>query len=421
MRLARDLALLVVPFVIPLYLSPLFAGAYWAGAMAAQWVEDRLFGTVDHSFVWMLGGCFGLSYAVATLVPGTIASILAGIACFIILLWLQSLWEKLTGLRIERSPVNSGVAEAEPIARSGTSAWGGPAPVTPEGENLRVLSSHEIAMGGPLIWDYLLPDGSVILGAGSSTGFSKDGQYFVSPRPSRGEWGLLIYDRRRHILYRSQDAAPFWEIDFVSATTVSGRHSPLTSNRAYAITIDELIAKSEREEMIEVADLKIPPKDWAYMCDRRQASLPEGPEGGPNVTAAPYLPASLMALEAPLDLLYYPMAELVIDGVASELLISMQYPDLVWRSDARAFACFARRKDRRSEGGYWVWHAAGGWREIRRGHDIGSIRPYASREGLAGLDSDHLTVAWTLAQPELGYGSFGRLSSYAHAPLEIGG
>ncbi|WP_429818103.1 hypothetical protein [Ensifer sp. B1-9] len=420
LRLVLNLAFLVVPFVIPLYLPLPFAIAYWAGAMAAEWIEDRLFGKVDHTFVWMLGGCFGLSYAVAMLMSGTVASVLAGVACFLLLLWLQSLWEKRTDMRIERTP-EPPIAAAESDARSDNSAWGSPVPVTPEGESLRVLACHEIAMGGPVICDYLLPDGSVILGAGSSTGFSADRQYFVSPSPSRGQWGLLIYDRRSHILYRCDDATAFWEIDLVTETTITGRHSPVTSNRTYSAQIAELIAGAEKEQMVTVVDLKIPAKDWADICDRDEASLPAGPAGVPDITSIPYLPDSLMALEAPLDPLYHPMAELVVDGVTSGLLISTRYPDVVWREDANAFACFANRKDHRDESGYWSWKTANGWREIAKGHDIGANRPYASRDGLAALDPDHLAVGWTLAQPELGYSRFGRLSSYAHAPLEIDG
>lgn len=294
LRLALNLAFLVVPFVIPLYLPLPFAVAYWAGAMAAEWIEDRTFGKVDHTFVWMLGGCFGLSYAVAMLMAGTVASVLAGVACFLFLLWLQSLWEKRTGMRIKRTP-EPPTADAEPIARSDNSAWGRPVPVTPEGESLRVLACHEIAMGGPVICDYLFPDGSVILGAGSSTGFSADGQYFVSPSPSRGQWGLLIYDRRSHILYRCDDVTAFWEIDLVTETTITGRHSPITSNRTYTAQIAELIASAEKEQMVTVADLKIPAKDWAYICDRNGASLPAGPAGAPGITSIAYLPDSLMA------------------------------------------------------------------------------------------------------------------------------
>ena len=104
--------------------------------------------------------------------------------------------------------------------------------------------------------------------------------------------GLLIYDRRSHILYRCDDVTAFWEIDLVTETTITGRHSPITSNRTYTAQIAELIASAEKEQMVTVADLKIPAKDWAYICDRNGASLPAGPAGAPGCAPRGRAPAA---------------------------------------------------------------------------------------------------------------------------------
>jgi hypothetical protein len=427
-------ALSIAPFVIPLYLPLPLVIANWILAMLGEWVENRLRGKVDDTYMWMLGACFGLSWAMAKLVPGTLAGIGAGIACFCFLLWLQSLWTRLAGLKVEvglrvdrdaSEPLRAGVGplcvEARPAPVTGASAWGGPAPVTPEGGTLRVLSCGEFAMGGPVSCEYLFPDGSVILGVGASTGFSPDGRYFVAPIPSRESWGLLIYDRRDRLIYRCREALSFWEIDLVDDTTVRGRSSPNTSNKTYVARIDDLIARSSKEGMVAVRDLWIPEKDWEHIHRQRDRSFPAAPEGGPAITFVPHLPPSLMALEAPLDPIYYPKAELVVDGVASGFLISPNYPEAVWRDDGRALVCEADAKDGNEESLYRLWTAEDGWRSLRRGRDLHDDTPPASRYRLSGVDAACLTVDWRLLQPMLAHDSFGQISGYGHSPLEIDG
>lgn len=426
-------ALYIAPFVVPLYLPLPLVIANWVLAMLGEWVENRVRGQVDDTYMWMVGACFGLSWAVAELVPGTLAAIGAGIACFCALLWLQSLWKTLLGLKVEAGPRFDREAsaprqatpellcrETRPTPVTGASAWGAPAPVTPEGEALRVLSHGEFAMGGPVICEYLFPDGSVILGAGASTGFSPDGRYFVAPIPSRESWGLLIYDRRDRLLHRCREVDRFWEIDLVDDTTVQGRSSPNTSNKTYAARIDDLIACSSREEMVAVRDLWIPKQDWDHIHRQRDSSFPATPEGGPVITLVPHLPPSLMALEAPLDPIYYPKAELVVDGVASGFLISPNYPEAVWRDDGRALVCEAEAKDGDKESRYHLWTAEDGWRSLPRSRTLRGNHPPASRDKLSGLDAACLTIDWQLLQPMLAHDSFGQIDGYGHSPLEIG-
>lgn len=427
-------ALYIAPFVVPLYLPLPLVIANWVLAMLGEWVENRLRGQVDDTYMWMVGACFGLSWAVAGLVPGTLAAIGAGIACFCVLLWLQSLWKRLAGLKVEAGPRFDREASAprraasEPLYRemrpapvTGASAWGGPAPVTPEGETLRVLSHGEFAMGGPVSCEYLFADGSVILGAGASTGFSPDGRYFVAPIPSRERWGLLIYDRRDRLLHRCHEADRFWEIDLVDDTTVYGRDGRPGSSRAYAARIEELIARSSREEMVAARDLWIPEKDWEHIHRQRDRSFPAPPAGGPAITLAPHLPPSLMALEAPLDPIYYPKAELVLDGVASGFLISPHNPQAVWRDDGRALVCEAEAGDGNGESLYRLWTAEGGWRSLPKGRDLHDSIPPAYRDKLSGVDAACLTVDWELFQPSLAHESFGPIHGYTAAPTEIGG
>lgn len=420
LELGIRLVLLVVPFVLPVFLPLSLAIAYWVATLAAEWVENRLAGKVDRTFIWVFGGAVGISVAAVRPVPGIVVAVIAGVALFLCLLLIHKGWEKLAGLRIDRAPAGPRLTEVERAPSTGPSAWSTPAPVTPEGEAVRVLSCGEIAMGGPVVCDYLFADGSVVMGGGASTGFSPDGRYFVTPAPSRENWGLLIFDRRRRILHRCSQANMFWEIDLVGEMTVTGRYSPLTSDRSHMALIDDLIAHSSRERLIEVGDLGIPETDWNVIRARQQVSLAQPPAGGPKIAVVLELPASLKALEAPLDPLYSPRGELFVDDAPSGLLISMTSPQLVWRSDAQACVCeVAPRKDA-GRSGDWLWEAGRGWREIPAGLDLRSDWPPATRK-LGALDTSCLVVEWTLSQPRLGYDGFGPISSYTHAPLEIGG
>lgn len=430
LRLAWDLiafiARFIAPFVIPLFLPLPLAVAYWLLAMLGEWVENRLRGQVEYTYGWMLGACFGLSLAVAKLVPGTLLGAGAGIACFCVLLGLQGLWKKLLRLKVEigrgadRAASEPLCVEAKPASVTGASAWDVPAPVTPEGETLRLLSFGEFAMGSPLGCDYLFPDGSVILGVGASTGFSPDGRYFVSPMPSRESWGLAIYDRRDRLLHRCREALSFWEIDLVDDTTVHGRDGQPGSSRAYSARIDALIAHSSTETMVQVADLWIAETNLAHIR-QQQTPFPPPPEGGPAITLLPQLPPSLMALADPLEPLYRPKAELVVDGVASGFLISLRDLEAVWRDDAGAFACEAEVKGGDAEHVYCLWTADIGWRRIPKGRNLHDDRPSALRDGFSALDADHLMIDWGLYQPKLAHDSAGPIDGDTPWPLEIGG
>ncbi|MFK3781426.1 hypothetical protein [Agrobacterium sp. NPDC089420] len=347
--------------------------------------------------------------------------ILAGVASFLCLLVVHEGWKKLAGLTIRKGPDGPRVTAVDPVPFTGPSAWSGGAPTTPEGETVRILACGEFVMGGPVICDYLLPDGSIILHGGASTGFSPNGRYFVTPSPSRREWPLLIYDRRRHILHTCDVDSKFWEIDLVGDMTISGRESPLVSNQSWSATIDDLIEHSTHEKMIDVADLKIPEKHWEHIRKRHEKDFPR-PQGseGPATSWRLHLPTSLRALEDPLDPLQNPRAEIVIREEESGLITPMGFPVIVWRNDSRAFVCVAKPKGG-GENSWWLWDDQKGWKQLQQRQDLGANIPYGQRSKPIDLDARYLTVEWELLQPHLGEESVGELSSYTGYRLEIDG
>ena len=123
----------------------------------------------------------------------------------------------------------------------------------PEGEAIRLFDGGEIAMGGPLVCHYLMPDGCFIPDCNPSARFSSDGRHFVSPIPSRGAWGLAIFDRQERLLYRCA-VDNFWELDSVTEREVIGRHSPLTSNAPQRLELQALKAGSEAEAFVAIGD-----------------------------------------------------------------------------------------------------------------------------------------------------------------------
>lgn len=416
-----NLLLLVLPFVIPVYLPPPLIVLYWLLTYLVEWVENRVSGVVDHTIIWMLGGCFGMSGLVAENVPGPILGTLAGVVCFFFLLVVHEGWKKLAKLEIRQGSDGPRIMKVDPLPLSGPNAWNGAAPNTPEGERVRVLSITEIVMGGPTVCDYLLPDGSVIFNGGASSGFSPNGRYFVTPAPSRNDWPLMIYDRRRRLLHTCDVGSKFWEIDLVGDMTISGRESPLVSNQSWTAMIDDLIAHSRKQNMVEVADLKVPQKHWDHIRKRHKKTFPDPPGGGgPSASWALHLPKSLKALENPLDPLLNPQGEITVSGDDSRLMMSLEFPVIVWRNDGRAFVCEATPKGG-GEKGWWLWDDLEGWKQLRLRQNLSTNIPYGQRRKLADLDTCYLAVEWELLQPSLGEGNIGELNSYTGCALEIAG
>lgn len=364
-KLALNLALLVIPFIIPLYLPPALIIAYWVLAHLAEWVENRIRGEVESTFMWMLGSCFGVSYLIGNLVSSGFFGIVVCILCFVTLVVVHKGWQKLAGLNIPEAQSKPRITQCTPLGVAGPNAWSGQVPLTPEGEAVRVLSCSEFVMGGPAVCDYLLPDGSVICGGGASTGFSPNGRYFVTPAPSRNDWPLMIYDRKKHVLHVCDVDSSFWEIDLVGNLTITGRESPLVSNKTWSAMIDDLIAHAQPHKMIQVADLWIAQNQWNIMRQLHGRPFPHpSASGGPVFDWQLHLPQNLSALDNPLEPLHNPVAEISVDQVASGLLVSMTFPELTWHDDQRAMVCKARRKDSHSEPRLWRWTDQHGWQAV---------------------------------------------------------
>lgn len=420
-KLLFSLSLVVLPFVIPVYLPPVLVIAYWLATHLAEWIENRISGAVNRTFIWMLGGCFGMSGLVAEHVPGIVMGALAGVACFLGLLALHEGWKKLARLTIQHGPTGPRITKADPVPFVGPNAWSGAVPKTPEGETVRVLSWSEFVMGGPAICDYLLPDGSVILSGGASSGFSPNGRYFVTPAPSRDDWPLLIYDRRRRILHNCDVGSRFWEIDLVGDMTISGRESPIVSNQSWTAMIDDLISHSEKQTMVDVVDLKVPQKYWDAVRRDHEKEFSRPPNGrGPSVGWELRLPDSLMALKNPLDPLLDPQGHISVSGEDSGLLMSMKYPVVIWRDDGRAFVCKAMPENG-GEKGWWLWSDLKGWNPLQSRQNLSANTPHGEGCRFIDLDARYLVAEWRLLQPRLGKENIGELDSYTASALEIDG
>lgn len=421
-KLLLNLALLVIPFVIPFYLPATLVIAYWVLAHLAEWVENRIRGEVDSTFMWMLGSCFGVSYLLGSLVSPGFTGIVVCIVCFIALLVVHKGWQKLVGLNMPEAASKPRVTECTPLGVPGSNAWSGQVPVTPEGEAVRVLSCSEFVMGGPAVCDYLLPDGSVIYGGGASSGFSPNGRYFVTPAPSRTSWPLMIYERKKHVLHICDVDSRFWEIDLVGDLTITGRESPLVSNKTWSAMIDDLIAHAQQHKMVQVAGLWITQQQWDAVREVHERAFP-GPvsSAGPVFDWQAYLPPDLTTLDNPLEPLHSPEAEISVDQVASGLLISMAFPEVHWRDDQRAMVCKARRKDAGSKPQLWLWTQQQGWCEVPAAQDLAEHLPYGVRGEITRLDNHYLHQSWELQRTQLSDDDTGLLSYYSTSALEIDG
>ncbi|TBV04385.1 ferredoxin [Phytopseudomonas dryadis] len=402
---------------LPIWLPLPLAAAIWLLLFPLQWWQDRYRGrvglrTTQLATGWTIGLGFALCLAVDGL-PGYLLglfSILAG-------LYGLSLFERYAGLRLTRARPAAEPLPPEVMPSRGRSAWNGPAPeTTPQGEPVRVLGASEIAMGGPQLCDYLLPDGAIISNASPSATFSEDGRYFVSPVPSRDRWGLLLYDRQEQRLYRCRDEQRFWELDRVD-DRVYGRHSPLTSNAPASESLETLKNGAEAVPMVSIADIRVAQDELdGFDPERAEVQLPAPPQA-PRVTSQPWLPHSLRELPDPLQPLRSPAGELHLDGQPSGLLLNGQDAPL-WRADGLAFACAARERSSQTPG-YWLWQADAGWRRLGE-----PPRPLADEVHTGGcellaLDADQLVFSTSLGHPSLSEGRYGALHSFSFAPLAV--
>ncbi|MGA6104370.1 hypothetical protein ABS648_10345 [Pseudomonas solani] len=292
----------------------------------------------------------GLGIGVGRALPGY-WGIFAGIVAVFCGLAALAAWERRLGI-------------AEPAPAPGANAWGSDGPLlTPEGQPVHSFNWSEIAMGGPAFCDHLLPDGVVLEGLGTSLCFSSDGRYLAAPIPSRGEWGLVIFDRQLRRLYQCANGQQFWELDAFDGEVLRGRHSPLVANQAREVRLDELLASAQSEDFVALGDLWLSPA-WA-----ERLPVPRdfpAPAGAHRLRGLPYLPASLRELDNPLAPLANPACELWLDDQPSGLLLA-DGEAVIWRDDGRALVCRARptaELERGWSNDCWLWEEGASWRQL---------------------------------------------------------
>jgi hypothetical protein len=407
---------LLSPVFLPLSLSALF----WLALFPACALFNRFRGQVPYrlqqlQFFWLIG----LGIGIGRSIPAFWLAFCVGAAVMIGgLVLLIKLPKRLGWTLEEQKPATPDALEPTPTTSEwrGASAWGGGEPeLTPEGEPIRLLDVCEIAMGGPLVCDYLLPDGSVVFNASPSAQFSTNGRYFVSPMPSRGRWGLLIYDRQERLLHHC-NIDQFWELDEVTDTEVVGRVSPLTSDAAYRLSLSDLLANAQVQTMVAVRDLWLPDAFWQHLqADHQSRTLP-APNGAPKLELHTWIPDSLMPMEDPLAPLRYPVGELWLDGAATGLLLRQPDPEMVFSDNGSAFVCAATRGE---HSGYWLWQRGQAWRLLDNLWQRLDREPHSTSPDLIALEAEHIRLRMEWAQPSLEYGDHGPLTSYTYSQLEL--
>jgi hypothetical protein len=142
-------------------------------------------------------------------------------------------------------------------SQTGVSAWSGDntgsaAEPDANGQYMRYefYARSEIAMGGPIYGEAIFSNGCAFDGVGPSIALSEDGRYAVMTQPSREQWGLLLADLQEKLTY-SPDNIGFWEFDRIENGVIYGRHSPITHNTALHLSIEEAIASTKAQPMLQ--------------------------------------------------------------------------------------------------------------------------------------------------------------------------
>ncbi len=424
LELVLELGWIALTLLTPVF-APLTLGVIgWLLYLPLAWLVNWLRGGVPYrlqqlNFFWSIGLGIGFGRAI----PVFWLAFCTGALVIIGGLLLISHLEKRLGLNLlAQKPTQAGddtqvMPLPTPFAVRGASAWGGGEPrLTPEGQPVRLLGESEIAMGGPVVCDYLLPDGSVIFNGNPSAQFSSDGRYFVSPAPSRNEWSLLIYDRKQRLLYHCS-VSQFWELDEVSATHVLGRVSPLTCDAPYSADIEELKAGAQRvETFVGIQDLWLPDSYWQYLQADHQSRTLASPPSAPTLELRAWLPEKLMDLGDPLEPLRNPLGELILDGQATGLMLMQPDPSVVFSKDGQTFVCAASRAD---VSGFWLWQRRSGWRLMSNSWQPKEREPLCTSPNFIDLETEHLRLRMTWAQPCLEYRDHGPVTSYTYSQLEL--
>lgn len=419
MLLPLELGWIALTLLAPVFLPLPIGAAFWLALFPLCFAFNRLRGEVPYrlqqlQFFWIIGLGIGIGRAIPVFWLAFCVGAVVMIGGVVLLIKVP----KRLGWKLEEQSSAEPELAAIPTTSEprGASAWGGSEPqLTPEGEPIRVLDVSEIAMGGPLICDYLLPDGSVVFNANPSAQFSSDGRYFVSPMPSRSHWGLLIYDRQQRLLYHC-NISQFWELDEVTDTEVVGRVSPLTSDAAYRLSLSELIANAEAQTMLPVRDLWLPESYWQHNKDKHQSRTLPSPTNAPELKLVAWLPDSLLTLNDPLGPLNYPQGELWLDGQASGLMLYQPEPAIVFAADGQALVCIANRDGQR---GHWLWQRNGGWRLLDNTWQAKDREPHNTTPELIAVEAEHVRLRMQWGLPSLDYDDHGPIGSYRFAGMDL--
>lgn len=421
-RLLLDLlwqiAVLLVPIFLVTVIPLLWALGVVLGCAALMWLASRAgwLRTGRGVARLMTSAAIGLGFNLGRVLPaywdiaGAAVVMFFGLACV-------SHLEKRFGL-VDKTPAKSSPLSGGQSS-GGASAWGGDEPrQTPEGQPIRVFNYSEIAMGGPVLCDYLFPDGVLLQGLGSSARFSNDGRYFAAPLPSRQAWGLVILDRQLRQLYQCS-CDEFWELDAFNDGTLSGRYSPLVDNGARQISLEQLLETAERVDLVPVVDLWLEPGDWQKNL-AHETLRHTSPDGQQRLDASLALPPCLRDLPQPCDPLRYPEYRVNINGEPTSLLIKADTA-IIWNPDSRSFACRARMGDEQALD-YWLWHADRGWQTLPCPWMSADSEPSMGWSAPLSLDDHHLRLSayFDYPQPDRGRYGYGLHSIHSDCDSQVG-
>ncbi|NWB29237.1 hypothetical protein [Pseudomonas gingeri] len=415
LELTWQILVLVVPIFFVTILPPLLAFAVVLGFAGAMWLCAR--------FAWlpgargaarlMIAAVFGLGFSLGRALPeywniaAAFLAIFPGLACV-------STWERKLGLVAEPEP-GTGAHAGQP----GPSAWGGQEPThTPEGEPIRVYNYSEIAMGGPVICDYLFPDGILLEGLGASARFSGDDRYFAAPVPSRQNWGLVILDRPLRRLYRCHNER-FWELDIFNEHGLGGRYSPLVDNSVQLVALETLLKDAEAVDLLSVGDLWLEPGHWQQALAQQQIEQ-RSPDGRHLLEGQLSLPTRLLELEQPLAPLLHPDYRLSLDGEPVALLVKAQTP-MIWSDDSQRLVCIATpaAEPPGQSHGLWLWQQGQGWRALRTPWSANDRSPSGYWSDPVALDAQFVWLESYLPLHQPDNGGFGYQLHSIHSDSEI--
>jgi len=424
-RLLLDLLWQIAVLLIPIFLVtviPLLwalgvvlvcAALMWLAARAGWLRTGRGFARLMTSAAIGLGFNLGRALPQYWDIAGAAAVMFSGLACV-------SHLERRFGL-VDKTQAKSSAKKSGGQSSGGASAWGGDEPrQTPEGEPIRVFNYSEIAMGGPVLCDYLFPDGVLLQSLGSSARFSNDGRYFAAPLPSRQAWGLVILDRQLRQLYQCS-CDEFWELDAFNDDTLSGRYSPLVDNGSREISLEQLLTTAEKISLVAVADLWLEPGNWQKNL-ARETLLNTSPDGKQRLGGTLALPASLRELPQPCDPLSNPEYRVSLNGEPTSLLITADTA-IIWNPDSRSFACRARMDDEPPQAlDYWLWHADRGWQTLPCPWTPADSEPSMGWSEPLALDDHHLRLAsyFDYPQPDRGRYGYGLHSVHSDCDAQVG-